>query len=80
MGQNKPPKWAKPSCQTHLTKNAVKTLAIVPEGLLVPQENNEAAPKGVKVRSESLAPDPRREIAQMAAKVRWADWASKKAL
>jgi len=32
------------------------------------------------VRSESLAPDPRREIAQMAAKVRWADWASKKAL
>lgn len=31
-------------------------------------------------RSESLAPDPRREIAQTAAKVRWADWASKKVL
>jgi hypothetical protein len=57
-----------------LAKNAVKA------GPLVPQENNEAAPTGVKVSSDRFAPDPRREIAQMAAKVRWADWASKKAL
>jgi hypothetical protein len=44
----------------------------VPEGTLVPQENNEAAQREVKARSESLGPDSRREIAQMAAKIRWA--------
>jgi hypothetical protein len=29
-------------------------------------------------RSVSLAPDPRREMAQKAAKARWAEWAAKK--
>jgi hypothetical protein len=61
-----------------LAEKAGKALAILPEGPLVP--NNEAVPPRVKVRSESLTPDPRREIAQMAAKARWADWASKKGL
>jgi hypothetical protein len=63
-----------------LAKNAVKALLIVTEGPLVRQEDSVATPDGDKARFKSLAPDPRREIAQMAAKVRWADWASKKAL
>jgi hypothetical protein len=53
---------------------------IVPEGPLAPTENHLAEPRIVKARSKSLAPDPRREAAQMAAKARWADWARKKAL
>lgn len=32
----------------------------------------------IKVRPQHLAPDSRREIAQKAAKARWATWASKK--
>jgi hypothetical protein len=61
-----------------LAKNAIKALLIVTEEPLAPKENNLAA--SVKARSESLAPDPQREIAQMAAKARWTEWASKKAL
>ena len=69
-----------PPSNKDLAKNAGEALLIAPEGPLVSQENNEGARKEVKVRSRSLAADPRREIAQTAAKVRWADWASKKAL
>jgi hypothetical protein len=51
-------------------------------------EKNEAAVSpgslgglnAAKARSESLAPDARRELAQKAAKARWANWASKKML
>jgi hypothetical protein len=64
----------------NLAKKVAKALAIGPEGLWASQENSEVAPKVVRARSESLARDPRREIAQMVAKARWADWASKKAL
>jgi hypothetical protein len=66
--------------EQYLAKDSVKVLAIVPGEPLVSKENNEAATGAVKARSKILAPDPRREAAQMAAKVRWADWASKKAL
>jgi hypothetical protein len=36
--------------------------------------------KVAKARPASLVPDPRRQVAQMAAKARWKDWASKKAV
>jgi hypothetical protein len=36
------------------------------------------APEGGKARPESLLPDARREAAQIAAKQRWANWATKK--
>jgi hypothetical protein len=63
-----------------LTKNAVKTFVTVPVGPLGLKENDPAAASVVKARPEHLAPDPRRQIAQMAAKARWAAWAGKKAL
>ena len=55
---------------------------------LIPTENHEAdiPPGGLshlkqgKARPASPVPDTRREIAQMAAKARWKDWASKKAM
>jgi hypothetical protein len=34
--------------------------------------------RGGKAHVERLFPDPRREMAQKAAKAHWADWASKK--
>jgi hypothetical protein len=52
----------------------------VAEGPLVSREDKEAAPKGAEARFGRLGPDPRRAMAQMAAKARWAEWASKKAL
>jgi hypothetical protein len=69
-----------PPIHQNPAQNAVRVPVILPEGPLVLQKNNEAAPKGVKARSGNLAPDPRRETAQMAAKAHWADWARKKAL
>jgi hypothetical protein len=50
------------------------------ENSFVPKENVPAASSVVKARPERPAPDPRRQIAQMAAKARWAVWAGKKAL
>jgi hypothetical protein len=49
-------------------------------GPLVSQENKEASLNSGKVRYERPAADPRRAMAQMTAKARWADWASKKTL
>ena len=71
-----------------LAQNVFRAQAITPGELLIPKKKNEAAvsPRWqgglseAKARSESLAPDARRETAQRAAKARWADWASKKAL
>ena len=71
-----------------LAQNVLRAQAITPGGLLIPKEKNESAVsprwldglREAKARSERLAPDARRETAQKAAKARWADWASKKAL
>ena len=72
----------------NLAQNVLRAQAITTEGLLIPTKKNEAAVsprwldglREAKPRSESLAPDVGRETAQKAAKARWADWASKKAL
>jgi hypothetical protein len=55
----------------------------LPTELPISKEKSESdihaeALNGVKVRPASLLPDPRREIAQNAAKIRWASWALKK--
>ncbi len=68
-----------PRSDEDLAQNAVKAFVIVPGGPSSPL-NNETAAKEVRVRPGSLAPDHRRKTAQIAAKVRWANWASKKAL
>ena len=76
------------SIKQDLAQNALSVPAISPGEALVPHEKTEAsAPlgrpgrlKGDKARPESLAPDPRREMAQKAAKERWANWATKKAM
>jgi hypothetical protein len=76
------------SSKQNLAQTTLKALAISAGGPLVPKEKNEAAVplgrlgglNGDKARSESLFPDARREMAQKAAKARWASWASKKAL
>jgi hypothetical protein len=60
----------------------------LPGAPLIPREHGEADillgglghPKKGKARTASLVPDARRETAQMAAKARWKDWASKKAM
>jgi hypothetical protein len=43
------------------------------------QDGEAGAVRGSKARVQRLFPDPRRELAQKAAKAHWADWASKKA-
>jgi hypothetical protein len=42
------------------------------------KKDGAAAVRGGKAHVERLFPDPRREMAQKAAKAHWADWASKK--
>lgn len=67
-----------PPTNQSLTKNAAEAFVGAPDRPFVPQES--AASGVVKARPERPAPDPRREMAQMAAKARWAAWAGKKAL
>lgn len=69
----------------YLAQNSLGTLAISPS-LPIPNTEIAGCPKWSgnlkesRARSESLAPDMRRETAQKAAKARWANWALKKTL
>ncbi len=61
----------------HLAKDAVDASVILREKSLAGRESRdgEVAP-GLK----RVVADPRRQMAQMAAKSRWAEWASKKTI
>jgi hypothetical protein len=68
-----------------VSEPGLRGLALGPQGRLVPKEERPPVPpektedlQEVNARPQRLAPDVRREVAQRAAKARWASWAGKK--